>query len=238
MSSAQSLPVSTPAFTGPARRLLWTLPSQPGMVVVYGHPQSSRLAHYFLAAPLLHREAVLFLDAANCFNPFRLATFARRWRRSPQEFLRRVYISRAFTCFQLAELIERTRAAAHRYGARRIVLTGVPDIFDDEELPVAEAKRVFRRSLSQLRRWPEQSLTALLFSDAEPQHRPLRYWFDQQLARQATAVYRLEESPAGLTLCEEKRPALAQTRMSAPPTPKGKDKGKLWWGRHSCLPVR
>jgi len=71
----------TPAFTGPARRLLWVLANRPALVVVGGHPQSSRLSHYFLAAPLLRGEAVLFLDAANCFNPYRLVAFAEQCRR-------------------------------------------------------------------------------------------------------------------------------------------------------------
>ncbi|MFQ5724559.1 MAG: hypothetical protein ACE5G6_08690, partial [Terriglobia bacterium] len=166
MLSPRPEPVPAPAFTGPARRLLWTLTRRPGLVVVSGHPESSRLSHYFLAAPLLRGEAVLFLDAANCFNPYRLVAFANQCRRPPREFLERVRVSRAFTCFQLAELVERTPAAARRFRTRRIVLTGVPDIFDDEELAPTEAKNVFRRALEQLRRWPQQKLTALVFSDA------------------------------------------------------------------------
>lgn len=212
MSLSRPASVFALAFTPQARHLLWSLTHQPGLVVVHGHPQSSRLAHYFLAGPLLRREAVLFLDAANCFNPYRLVGFARQCRRSPGEFLRQVRISRAFTCFQLAELIERTPAAARRYGARRIVLTGIPDIFDDEELRATEVGGVFRRTLACLQRWPSRSLTALAFSDAcptEARPRRLGLWLHRQLARQAAAVYRLEESPAGLALLAEKQPLAA-----------------------------
>lgn len=199
-----SLPVPAPAFTGPARCLLGTLSSRPGLFVLSGHPESSRLSHYFLAAPLLRGEVVLFLDAANCFNPYRLVVFAEQCRRPPAQFLGRVRISRAFTCFQLAELIERTPAAARRFRARRVVVTGMPDIFDDEELPAAEAKAAFTRSLDELRRWPEQGLTALIFSDAPPRLSPLGAWLRGELERQATEAYRLEESPAGLCLREAK----------------------------------
>jgi hypothetical protein len=185
---------------------LGKLPDRRGLVVVHGHSQSSRLAHYFLAAPLLRREAVLFLDAANCFNPHRLAAFAHRCHRSPEEFLEQIHLSRAFTCFQLAELIERTPAAARRYRAQHIILTGMPDIFDDEELSAAETRQVFRRSLERLRRWPMPVRTALVFSDAPARPRPLRHWLDRQLQRQATAVYRLKEEAAGLCLLEEKPP--------------------------------
>jgi len=198
------VPVSLPGFAPQARSLLGALSRRRGLVVVHGHPQGSRLAHYFLAGPLLRGEAVLFLDAANCFDPHRLAAFAHRCRRSPEEFLERVHLSRAFTCFQLAELIARTPAAARRYRVQRVLLTGVPDIFDDEELPAAEVRQVFRRSLEQLKRWPPAVLTALVFSDASARPHPLRHWLDRQLQRQATAVYRLEEGAAGLCLRAEK----------------------------------
>lgn len=204
MFSAPALLPARPAFASQARSLLWTLPTRPGLVVVHGHPESSRLAHYFLSVPLLRRETVLFLDAANCFNPHQLAEFARRCRRAPEEFLERVYVSRAFTCFQLDELIARTPAAARRYQARRILLTGLPDIYDDEELKAGEVLAVFRRSLAQLQRWPGRALTALVFSDAVAPRRPLGFRLHRQLTQRATAVYRLQEGPLGLHLQEEK----------------------------------
>jgi len=224
LPAPQTQPASgnAPAFTGSARRLLGALGSFPALIVVGGHPQSSRLSHYFLAAPLLRGETVLFLDAANCFNPYRLVAFAEQCRRSPAELLTRVRVSRAFTCFQLAELIERTPAAARRYRARHVVLTGMPDIFDDEELAPAEIKSVFTRALEAMRGWPRQGLTALAFSDEPARRSPLRAWLHRALAAPAAAVYRLEESPAGLTLCEAtstkachsepRKPALAGTR--------------------------
>src|SRR3990170_1384526 len=222
----------TPAFTGPARRLLWVLANRPALVVVGGHPQSSRLSHYFLAAPLLRGEAVLFLDAANCFNPYRLVAFAEQCRRPPGQFLGRVRISRAFTCFQLAELIERTSAAARRYRARHVVLTGMPDIFDDEELAPAEVKSVFTRALAAMRGWPREGLTALAFSDEPARRSPLRARLNRALAAHATAVYRLEESPSGLTLIG------AQTRMSAPLREKAIPVGQTFLSVRPEVPAR
>ena len=197
-------PAAAPsAFAASTRPLLAQLSRRPGLVFVHGHPESSRLAHYFLLAPLLRGETILLLDAANCFNPYKLADWARRARHLPEELLEQVRLSRAFTCFQLAELIERTPAAARRYGARRVVLTGLPDIFDEEEVPASEVKEVFARSLERLRGWPGRGLTALVFSDAPAARRPLRRWLDAQLARQATGVYRFEEDSTGLQLLAE-----------------------------------
>jgi hypothetical protein len=251
-----------------------------GLVVVHGHAESTRLMHYFLLAPLLRGETVLLLDAANCFNPHRLAQLCRRaalagpnadmqipHRQAMQGFgmtgrrawggeekandegnsglrrryqsdseqgsrygvegcLERVRVSRAFTCFQLAELIERVPAAARRYGARRVVLTGVPDIFDDEELSDAEARAVFRRALARLRAWQPPVLTALVFSDRSqagtqrrllraPRRAAVRPQLERELFRQAAGVYRLAETPAGLWLRAEKAPPLHKREEAA-----------------------
>jgi len=195
-------------FAPTARGALTAL--QPG--VTFFHPstslraggleQSSRLAHYFLATPLARGETVLFLDAANCFDPFKVAKFARRCGREPKEFLERVRVSRAFTCFQMAELVERTPEAARRFGARCVVLTGFPDIFDDEEIPAAQARAAFARIRPHFRRWAALHLRALVFSDRAAHASPLRRWLMRELGRWAAAVYRLEETVAGLTLRE------------------------------------
>jgi hypothetical protein len=223
------LKTSRPAFAPEARRALAGLALRPGLVFLHGHQQASRLAHYFLAAPLVRGETVLFLDAANCFDPYLLARWAKRWRcdfhhrgtegteetqrkagmtaqgegLGTEEVLRRVRVSRAFTCFQMAELIERTAEAAQRFRARCVVLTGFPDIFDDEEIPAAQAQTAFARTRPHFRHWLALRLHALAFSDGTARPTPLRRWLGRQLTQWATAVYRLEEGPAGLVLGEE-----------------------------------
>jgi len=205
MTLPQLAPRTQVSFAPAARGALARLVLRPGVAFFHGHEQSSRLAHYFLAAPLARGETVLFLDAANCFDPFKVAKFARRCGREPREFLQRVRVSRAFTCFQMAELVERTARAAQRFGARCVVLTGFPDIFDDEEIPAAQAKAAFARTRPHFHRWAALRLRALAFSDRAAHASPLRKWLMRELGRWAAAVYRLEEGPAGLALREEKQ---------------------------------
>ncbi|MGH9787732.1 MAG: hypothetical protein ACRD4U_03390 [Candidatus Acidiferrales bacterium] len=204
------VPRSQVAFAPAALGALASCALKPGLVFLHGHEQSSRLAHYFLAAPLARGETVLFLDAANCFDPFKVAKFARRCGREPKEFLARVRVSRAFTCFQMAELVERVPEAARpclpQAGVRTrcVVLTGFPDIFDDEEIPAAQARAAFARIRPHFRLWSALQLRALAFSDRAAHLTPLRKWLMQQLSRWAAEVYRLEEGPAGLRLREER----------------------------------
>jgi hypothetical protein len=212
-----------------------------------GHSEAAaRLAHYFLLGALLRGQRALFLDAANCFNPHRLAEMIARvgekraghgpapTQTRAEELLARVRLSRAFTCFQLAELVERVPAEARRSGARCVFLTGVPEIFDDEELQADEARRVFSRALAGLRRWRScdrpsgrmnqraSPLSTLVFTSAAASLRPepsgLRRWLAAQLERAADGVFRFEESPSGLAVRGgENVPALcAFSATSAP----------------------
>jgi len=178
-------------------------------------PPTAGLAHYFLLGALLRGERALFLDAANCFNPHRLAEMIARLNerrqgarpcptQATEELLARVRLSRAFTCFQLAELVERVPAAARRWGARCVFVTGVPEIFDDEELEAAEARRVFSRALEGMRRWRARErdlqLSTLVFTSVLTPLRTLRRWLGAQLERAADGVYRFEETPEGLAV--------------------------------------
>lgn len=198
-----------------------------------GHPQSARLAHYFLLSALLRGERALFLDAANCFNPHRLAEMARRLGREPEELLARVRLSRAFTCFQLAELVDRVPAAARRYGARCLFLTGVPDIFDDEELPADEARRVFARALEGMRRWRAGQrtlpLSTLVFTAVSTPARALHRRLSGQLERAADDVFRFQETPAGLSVQAEKNLRLSVPPLRPPPA-LSKAEGRLCGG--------
>ena len=84
----------------------WTLPPQ-GLAVFHGDKDTARLSHYFLPRLLLQGKRVLMLDGANCADPRLLERLARQRRVPFEQFSRQIQIARAFTCFQLTELIAR-----------------------------------------------------------------------------------------------------------------------------------
>src|SRR5450631_1187213 len=82
----------------------WVLPAQ-ALSVFYGCTQMPRLSHYFLPRVLLNEQRVLYLDGANRIDPILIARLARQRGREAAAFNRLMRVSRAFTCFQLTELI-------------------------------------------------------------------------------------------------------------------------------------
>src|ERR1700687_4710790 len=129
----------------------WVLPER-GLTVYYGCPEMPRLSHYFLPRVLLHEKQVLYLDGANQISPLLIARFARARRLEPAVFNRLIRLSRAFTCFQLMELILRVPKFLKTFSANVVIVTAVPDLFFDEDVRELQARASFEHALEGLKR--------------------------------------------------------------------------------------
>lgn len=90
---------------------------------------------------------VLFVDAANAFDPYTVARYARRIGSHPQNLLnqRGFLLSRTFTCHQLTVLLEE-RIQQHLNDIPAIVVISGPlNRFMDENFPWRECKTLFGR---------------------------------------------------------------------------------------------
>src|SRR5271154_4921365 len=98
------LPIAAPKTELPAASKPWLLHDR-ALTVLYGCPEIQRLSHYFLPRILLNEKRVLYLDGANQISPLLIARFARERGLEPSTFNNLILVARAFTCFQLTELI-------------------------------------------------------------------------------------------------------------------------------------
>src|SRR5271169_4075808 len=90
----------------PSPRKAWALPES-GLAVFHGRADVPRLFHYFLPGLVAQGKSVLCLDGANCFDPLLIARFSRQLGKDVSTFNQNIRIARAFTCFQLTELLAR-----------------------------------------------------------------------------------------------------------------------------------
>ena len=140
--NAPSLPTPRP----------WTFPSR-GLAVFHGCGETARLSHYFLPRLLMEGERVLFLDGANSADPRLLARLARQRGVAFEQFSRQIQIARAFTCFQLTELIARVPRFLADFPARVLVVTALPDLYFDGDVRDWDARVAFERALGDLQRY-------------------------------------------------------------------------------------
>ena len=61
---------------------------------------------------------VIVLDGANGFDPYRVSSFARKALIPPERLLKRIRIARAFTCYQMATLVDETGILVSRRGVQ------------------------------------------------------------------------------------------------------------------------
>ena len=143
----------------------WALPPR-GLAVFYGRPETPRLFHYFLPRLLAEGKQVLCLDGANRFDPLLIARLARQRGIAPAEFNRSIRVARAFTCFQLTELLVRVPRLLEKFAADQLVVTALPDLYFDEDVRERDACVAFRHALDALRALGPLPLGVAVFSDA------------------------------------------------------------------------
>ena len=160
-----SLSIRNPASNLPRRTVRWTFPEQ-GIAVFYGPGSVPKLSHYFLPRLLFQGKRVLFLDGAICANPRLLARLARERRVPFERFNRQVRIARAFTCFQLTELVARVPRFLADFPADVLVVTALPDLYFDEDVRDWDARVAFEQALGSLIRLARQPIALAIFSAA------------------------------------------------------------------------
>jgi hypothetical protein len=129
----------------------WTLPPQ-GLAVFHGDKDTARLSHYFLPRLLLQGKRVLMLDGANCADPRLLERLARQRCVPFEQFSRQIQIARAFTCFQLTELIARVPRLLADFPAELLIVTAFPELYYDEDVRDWNARIAFEQALANLQR--------------------------------------------------------------------------------------
>lgn len=147
--------------------------------LVLGDRRATAAAHVVLAHLAVSGATILFIDACNRFDAYRILEAA-------PDAMRRVYVSRVTTVHQLETLVvERLAGEARRLNARHIILSGPEALLDDPDAPPSERRRVAGRVSRALREFA--GLEISIFGTLRPGS-PFEIF-----RRDAPLVYRLKE---------------------------------------------
>jgi hypothetical protein len=204
---AMSLPFASTKTEQPKIPSPWAL-SDRALTVFYGCPEMPRLSHYFLPRLLFAKKQILYLDGANQISPLLLARFARERGVEPSTVNSLIRVARAFTCFQLTELVRRVPKTLEKFPADVLIVTALPDLYFDEDVRDREARASFEHALEGLRNVAPLSLSIAVFSDATSFKTKRRDFF-QRLRTQADHVVKVESTPENkLSFTREKNTPL------------------------------
>jgi hypothetical protein len=168
---------------------------------------------------LLSGVPVTLVDGSNRFDLYGLAEFARRAAGStgtPEQVLRSIFISRAFTCYQMeAVLTERLPAFVHARKSPVVLIFGLLDTFYDEQAPLFEVRNALERSIQALHALRDEGIALLLAStDIRPASAARASLFPR-LAKAMDRVYRLTEEADGRSRIENRGSTIEDKRYGA-----------------------
>lgn len=149
---------------------------------------ASALGIQYAAQAAGENQTVVFLCGDNRFDPYAVARHARLQGCDARAVLQRILIARAFTAYQLAELLARIEP---NHIAGPVIVSGLCTAFFDEDLSHTEAARLFYRTLWRVIALAQAGLALLLIESATaPSTRRAHFLTD--LARASNVVIRLD----------------------------------------------
>jgi hypothetical protein len=101
---------------------------------------------------------VVFVDGGNTFQLYHIARLARLHRLDPKQVLERIYISRAFTAYQITALIlEKLKETIKRYDAKLAIISDIAGFFLDKDVAETEARRVYSQVTAYLSNFAKEN---------------------------------------------------------------------------------
>lgn len=121
--------------------------SQPRLSLLWGTATPTRTLLAAMTMLASRGQNVRIFDGGNRFDGYFVARLARRLTPDLQTAMGRIRLSRAFTCFQLAELIENAPAEPAPLFGLDFLAT-----FYDESVPLRDSERLLSTTLAHLKR--------------------------------------------------------------------------------------
>jgi hypothetical protein len=135
---------------------------------VHGDSTVFRLSLVAAGHALLQGVPVTLVDGSNRFDLYGLAEFARRTaggRCAPDELLRNIFVSRAFTCYQMEAVItDRLPVFVRARQSPMVLIFGLLDTFYDEQAPMWDVQSGVQRMVQALQCLKKEGVSILVAS--------------------------------------------------------------------------
>jgi hypothetical protein len=106
---------------------------------------------------------VVFIDGANTFRLYQIIRLARLHQLDPKQVLDRIYISRAFTAYQMAALIlQKLEHAVKTCNAKLVIISDIAAMFLDKDVQKEEAKSIYSQVTTRLANFTRKQQTIII----------------------------------------------------------------------------
>ncbi|MFW6117458.1 MAG: hypothetical protein ACOC6G_02615 [Thermoproteota archaeon] len=196
---------------------------QPGrFTVVYGSAPRVNFGLWCSVMCQLTREQggwgspTVFVDGGNTFNPYFVSSLARKNCLSPRSALQGIFISRAFTAYQLTQLVfQRLGQALEEYQSQLAIISDLTTLFLDRDISPEEVEHIFYQLTSHLSQLTQKRNLAILVTHP-PSNSKQGVYLQDILHQRADILVKIEENQQVLKLEVEKHPELESKPVQLP----------------------
>lgn len=150
---------------------------------------------------------VVFVDGGNSFRLYQVARLAQFHQLDPKQALDRIYISRAFTAYQLTSLImDHLQAAVEKFHAKLVVVSDIAELFLDKDIPDKEARGIFSQVLAYLSGFAQKNQIILITTYPPHANNERNLYLRTLICRTAKVVIALHQTKYDREFALEKHP--------------------------------
>lgn len=164
-------------------------------------------------------SAVVFVDGGNSFNPYSVSEIAQSYALDSRLVLEKIYISRAFTAYQLSSLIlEKLEPFLRRKRSKLLVVSDVTSLFFDKDIPKTEAKSLFMKVCAKLSEIAARK-KSIVVTTYFPERRSKRgVFFEAVLFGRSNILVKFRKRGKVLSFLLEDHPRIKRFNMDLPTT--------------------
>jgi hypothetical protein len=160
---------------------------------------------------------VVFVDGGNSFNPYIVAEIARSYRVDPKQVLGNIYVSRAFTAYQLSSLLlEKLEVFLKAKKAKLLLASDISALFFDRDILETDAKDLFMKVCVKLSAIAANKQAIVIVSYLPGKKSKRGLFFDTVLFAKSNVSIRFDTTGKILTFNLEDHPRVKPFSMDLP----------------------
>ena len=191
--------------------------------LLYGSPAVQSLATLLSIRAQLPTQLgglasnVVFIDGANTFRLYQTTRLARLHQLDPEQALNRIYISRAFTAYQMTSLIlQKLEDAVKTCNAKLVIISDIAAMFLDKDVEEEEARRIYSQITTRLLNFAKENQAIVVATYPPHADSPRNIYLKALTSGRANVVIALKQTKYEREVILEKHPTLTQGSAELP----------------------
>jgi hypothetical protein len=151
---------------------------------------------------------VVFIDGGITFRLYRIAKLAQLHELNPEKVLEKIFISRAFTAYQLTSLImEKLEETVKAYNANVAIISDIASFFLDTDIAAEEAQKIYSQILAYLANFARKHQIIVIAT-----------YLPYENSKRNTTLQQMTYQNANTVLCFTKNPCEKHVALERHPT--------------------